>query len=275
MNTQRFILTGASVTLLYVAVVATGTFSFARAQSDADGPVPPGQPALPMSLEASASPPDSQGTEAAAQDPSYHQSIIEEQEKDIVAKAYPLLAAIWPQAEWEIFVCWEKMSDDFEAEREIVRKAIKESWEAYSNLEFYGWKLCPEASTGIRIRVIDDADLGPHTRTLGYFLNGLKNGMTLNFTYKNWGQDCQESKDFCTKVIAIHEFGHAIGLAHEQNRPDAPGECQKLRQGPDGDDYLLTPYDPESVMNYCNLKYANFGVLSAKDISFLKEKYGY
>jgi len=50
----------------------------------------------------------------------------------------------------------------------------------------------------------------------------------------------------------------------EQNRPDAPGECPAAPQGPNGT-LLLTPYDPHSVMNYCNAQYNNNGKLSQYD----------
>ena len=79
--------------------------------------------------------------------------------------------------------------------------------------------------------------------------------------------------DYCIKAIAVHEFGHAIGFAHEQNRPDTPGECQQPKQGENGD-LLLTPYDPNSVMNYCNQKYNNDGKLSPLDIGAVQKLYG-
>jgi hypothetical protein len=83
----------------------------------------------------------------------------------------------------------------------------------------------------------------------------------------------KEQRRDCIYSIAVHEFGHAIGYAHEQNRFDAPGECQLLRQGTDGD-LLLTPYDPQSVMNYCNRLYNNNGQLSENDRRALAAVYG-
>jgi len=80
-------------------------------------------------------------------------------------------------------------------------------------------------------------------------------------------------REYCIKGIAVHEFGHALGFAHEQNRSDTPGECRQLKQGTSGD-VLLTPYDPRSVMNYCNPKYNNDGMLSALDIAAVRELYG-
>jgi hypothetical protein len=77
----------------------------------------------------------------------------------------------------------------------------------------------------------------------------------------------------CIKSIAMHEFGHAIGFSHEQNRPDRKGECALKAQGPNGDK-LLTPYDPESIMNYCFDMYQTGVTLSKLDISAVRQLYG-
>jgi hypothetical protein len=102
--------------------------------------------------------------------------------------------------------------------------------------------------------------------------------MVLNFTFKTWSMVCASSesqRQSCIQSIGVHEFGHAIGFAHEQNRPDTPGECA-MKQKPQGQsgDTLLTPFDPQSVMNYCNPVYNNNGVLSAGDISAVVQVYG-
>jgi hypothetical protein len=98
--------------------------------------------------------------------------------------------------------------------------------------------------------------------------------MVLNFTFENWNTSCKGKRDYCIYAIAVHEFGHAIGFAHEQNRPDTVGDCAQLKQGTSGDTMHLTPWDLHSVMNYCNPQYNNDGKLSPFDIKAVRYVYG-
>jgi hypothetical protein len=81
------------------------------------------------------------------------------------------------------------------------------------------------------------------------------------------------------KRTVIHEFGHVAGLGHEHLHPDAYNEdpkCSetKKNQKPDAD-FIYTPYDRHSAMNYCTFSNAlNYPRgLSPKDVELLRSLY--
>lgn len=172
-----------------------------------------------------------------------------------------------------IAVCWENPSDGDVLQREIYRDAVAHSWEQYSAVKFVGWGACAERSVGVRIRI---ADTGPHTRSLGRSLDGIEGGVVANLSFQEWSPQCRATPEFCIRSHAVHGFGHVLGFPHEHYHPDTPDSCRTS----DGAYFLvpLTPYDPESVMNYCTTsesdEYLGGGVLSWLDIVKAQAVYG-
>lgn len=190
---------------------------------------------------------------------------------EAVSHGYALSTSIWDKL--DIPVCWETLSTSTAADRTRVQFAVKASWELQSKVRFHGWGACTASADGIRIRVSDE---GPHVKRLGKGLDGYLNGMVLNFTYANWGSSCavnETTRQYCNKAIALHEFGHALGFAHEHNRPDTPDLCLDAPQGTNGD-IIIGEWDLHSIMNYCNPRYNNDGRLSDTDRETLSYFYG-
>lgn len=178
------------------------------------------------------------------------------------------LTRIWQER--EIPVCWEDPSASDAQDRALVQESIANTWEKASRINFIGWAKCADSTSGVRIAVADEP---PHSKALGQFLRGVPNGVTLNFTFKTYSAACQAQRERCIVGISVHEFGHVLGFEHTQNRPDAPPECRGLAQG-EWSGFVIGPYDRESVMNFCNPKWNNDGVLSDGDIAAVTALYG-
>ena len=194
-------------------------------------------------------------------------SIINAQNTGQVTQGLSMLEnGLWPNKTCE--VCWENPADANATQRLWVRDAVSSTWEKESEFRFTGWGPCTADSRGIRILIANE---WPRVKGLGTKLDGMRDGMVLNF---NWSECLAPiTSEECIKKVAVHEFGHALGFAHEQNRNDAPAICHKDAQGDDGD-WWVTPYDANSIMNYCNPKWNNDGLLSDLDKQGVRLLYG-
>jgi hypothetical protein len=180
-----------------------------------------------------------------------------------------LSTKIWPSS--EISACWE--GGGTAQERSWVMGALRDSWETVASVRFMGFDACTSTSTGLRLRM---QNAGGFTRGLGTDLDGIANGVNLN----TWGTPATPvicaigfSREDCVRSTAVHEFGHALGFAHEQNRADTPASCTSAPQGTNGNT-TVGEFDWDSVMNYCNTTRNGRGILSRTDRIGVIQFYG-
>lgn len=156
----------------------------------------------------------------------------------------------------------------------LIQSAVNDTWGRVANVRFVGFGTCPS----------NDPWANPATVAIHWEPTNANSGIGRSGAF--WTRmrlnpaDLAESEWYFRGVVA-HEFGHALGFAHEFDRPDNPlamGEDCWGGAGSSGA-YYGTPFDPYSIMTftYCRTGKrpdAHPGVLSAWDIVGVQRQYG-
>jgi len=168
-------------------------------------------------------------------------------------------------------VCTGMAASECARLREVVRQAVHGTWESNSQVRFVGWGVCAgtgvtgcqgvtsDGVQGVRIRV----RAGRGAACPGTSIDGVADGMNFELAGRSDDQ---------IRRTAVHEFGHALGFLHEQDRKDTPEWCQE-EQGQTGCSSVGV-WDASSIMNYCNPNYFSTpAYLSAVDIATVRQVY--
>lgn len=177
--------------------------------------------------------------------------------------------------------------------REWVRLALKQNWERHARIVFTGWGTCqdeyralnPPHTLGPRRPGIGDENLKILITNTGQSQNAghgswgdhQKSGIRLNLHCTSGTNADLKS---CITYLATHEFGHALGFYHEEERNDWPTNipgCPKQTHDPANPWWPVpTPLtfgapDRDSVMAYCS---GQPQALTAKDAISAQILYG-
>jgi hypothetical protein len=167
--------------------------------------------------------------------------------------------------------------------RRWIQRAVEANWSRFARITFVGWGDCPGTGTfrsGLRVQV-NDQGLNCTARVncgdaFGREIDGVPNGVRISQC--NAGSGCERaSREEAVTVMALHEFGHALGFQHEEDRRDSGRKSCGAPPDQDGPtDQRFGAFDINSVMSTCGVLAQNstWTEISPNDIAAAQYVYG-
>lgn len=148
-------------------------------------------------------------------------------------------------------LCFESSTPETGACEQATRTVLEAEYGGRGGVAIQFGPPCQEATPGVhvhwqrgKVNTIQTFEHGKPTRT---DLNLMCGSDFAHSPELNLRRDCvtPEQQERCTANLALHEFGHALGLAHEDLRPESGRRVHVDR----GHYLVLTAYDATSIMN--------------------------
>ncbi len=170
--------------------------------------------------------------------------------------------AIWRNGQAN--VCFDDNNPGIKNLREKIATIVEQEINFRTRFRFTGFTLCsdnPQADIAVQILSNGraNAEIGSGSQAaqlLSHFIPSQTLRQPMHI-FSHWGDGRDINKETFHNII-VHEFGHALGLHHEQLRADnkAGSYCNdKLGEGDPGSQpagsVAVGPYDVKSIMNYC------------------------
>lgn len=183
---------------------------------------------------------------------------------------------LWTANGNEVPVCWE--TEGYDREKEIVRSAVIGTWEYFAQIRFTDWGVCPSSGSARHVRMRISPQGHDNSGAGGSAFIGMDalsaasdNRPGVHFTFNPDGSANRGRVEY----VGVHELGHVLGFIHEQDTPgniEGAAHCDTPGVDPHATPY--TPYDRDSIMNYCNREGNMKGNLTDIDIAGVQAAYG-